>query len=241
MITGTKEVESVETRGETTIRNIAGKVTASHRGGELTLGDLGALKLTANGTDVKLSRVRGDTTIQARAGEIVAERTRGGGRYRGQQHRHHRPGARGLEGSGPCHGYQWLGPDSRRAHRYPRRRPQRRGDRRRRAACAGRGLQRGGESIELTAPPRRLPARCGLHRRRPDHGARVLASGHDRGQRTACLRSRQRRRPDHHAALDPGRDRGPRRWRPGARRRPAPPRPPRPPSAPKLERKLEPR
>ena len=77
IISGTKEVETVDSRGEATIRNIAGKVTVSHRGGELTLGDLGALKLTANGTDVKLSRVRGDATIQARGGEVVASELEG--------------------------------------------------------------------------------------------------------------------------------------------------------------------
>ena len=76
-VTGVKEVESVESRGEATIRNVAGRATLSHRSGELTLADLGALKLTTNGTDVKLSRVRGDATIQARAGEIVASELEG--------------------------------------------------------------------------------------------------------------------------------------------------------------------
>ena len=77
IVTGTREVETVDSRGEATIRNIAGKVTASHRGGELTLGDLGALKLTVNGTEVKLSRVRGDATIQAQRGEVTASELEG--------------------------------------------------------------------------------------------------------------------------------------------------------------------
>jgi DUF4097 and DUF4098 domain-containing protein YvlB len=76
-VTGTKEVEIVDSRGEAVIRDISGRVTVSHRSGELTLGDLGALKLTTNGTDVKLSRIRGDTTIQTRGGDLVGSELEG--------------------------------------------------------------------------------------------------------------------------------------------------------------------
>ena len=118
----TKEVESVESRGEATIRNIAGKVDRVAPRRRATLGDIGALKLTANGTDVKLSRVRGDATIQARAGEIDASELEGAVDIEGNNTDITVEGARGIQGSGPCHRHQRLGADSRRAHRDARRR-----------------------------------------------------------------------------------------------------------------------
>jgi DUF4097 and DUF4098 domain-containing protein YvlB len=76
-ISGAKEVEVAESRGEAVIRDIAGRVTVSQRSGELTLGDLGALKLTTTGTEVKLARIRGDSTIQTRGGELIGSELEG--------------------------------------------------------------------------------------------------------------------------------------------------------------------
>jgi hypothetical protein len=66
----TRDVELVDSRGNATVRDVAGRAAISHRGGDLTLTDLAALKLTARGTDVRLARVRGDVTVQSQGGEV---------------------------------------------------------------------------------------------------------------------------------------------------------------------------
>jgi hypothetical protein len=66
----TGDVELVDSRGEAKIRGVTGRVTASHRGGEIDVADVTALKLTARGSDVRIARISGDVTIQSQAGEI---------------------------------------------------------------------------------------------------------------------------------------------------------------------------
>jgi hypothetical protein len=66
----TGDVELADSRGDTKIRGLTGRLTGSHRGGDLDIADVPALKLTVRGTDVRIARVRGDVTVQAHAGEI---------------------------------------------------------------------------------------------------------------------------------------------------------------------------
>ena len=68
----TGDVEVVDSRGDATIRDVSGRISVSHRGGDLNIADVGAVKLNVRGTDVRLARVRGDVTAQAQAGQINA-------------------------------------------------------------------------------------------------------------------------------------------------------------------------
>jgi len=241
IVTGTREVESVETRGEATIRNIAGKVTASHRGGDLTLGDLGALKLTANGTDVKLSRVRGDATIQARAGEIVASELEGAVDIEGNNTDITVQAAESSKA--PVHVTATNGSVRVRGARTDTRVDARNSevivDVAQPAPVAV--YSEGGESIELTGPRGgfRLDAvsTAGGQITAPASWPAVKTEGNEQhasgsvngGGPTITLRSTQ----GEIVVRDAG--------DPMPAEAPAKPRPPRPPSAPKLERKLEPR
>lgn len=76
-ITKTAGVELLETRGDTTLREVAGQVSGSHRNGDLTLADIAALKINVRSTDLRLSRVRGDVSIQAQNGEVNASELEG--------------------------------------------------------------------------------------------------------------------------------------------------------------------
>ena len=57
-------------RGETILRQIPGRVTIAHRGGKLTIADVGPLRLTARGSTVELSRVNGEATLQLQSGDV---------------------------------------------------------------------------------------------------------------------------------------------------------------------------
>jgi hypothetical protein len=69
-IAGTSGVELESARGETIIKQIAGRVGATHRGGEFTIEDVGSVRLNTRGSDVRLARVRGETNLQLQAGEL---------------------------------------------------------------------------------------------------------------------------------------------------------------------------
>ena len=69
-ISGVAAVEAGELRGETTIRQVPGRVTATHRSGDLVIEDVGQLKLTLRGSDARLERVRGDIMLQMQSGEL---------------------------------------------------------------------------------------------------------------------------------------------------------------------------
>jgi hypothetical protein len=66
----TRDVELVDSRGDATVRDVSGRAAISHRGGDLNVTDVAALKLTARGTDVRFARVRGDITVQSQGGEV---------------------------------------------------------------------------------------------------------------------------------------------------------------------------
>jgi hypothetical protein len=66
------------TRGETTLRKIPGRVEISHRGGEVEIEDVGALEFTGRSGTLKVTGVRGDTTIKMeQGGEVTASRLAG--------------------------------------------------------------------------------------------------------------------------------------------------------------------
>jgi hypothetical protein len=71
-VSGVAAVEAAQAQGETTLRDIAGRVTASHRGGRLTVERVGSLKLTARGSTASLAAIRGDAEISTQGGELTA-------------------------------------------------------------------------------------------------------------------------------------------------------------------------
>jgi hypothetical protein len=71
-VTSVAGVELSSARGETRIRHISGKVTGTHRGGELSIADSRSVKLTTMGTDVQLDRIADGTTLNLRSGEVRA-------------------------------------------------------------------------------------------------------------------------------------------------------------------------
>lgn len=72
-VTGVAELELESARGETLVTQIAGRVSVEHRGGDLTVEDAGSVRLTTRGSELRLARVRGETTLQVQAGEVRAE------------------------------------------------------------------------------------------------------------------------------------------------------------------------
>jgi hypothetical protein len=240
MVEGAKEVEITESRGEATVRNVAGKVTLSHRGGELTIADIGALKLTANGTDVKLSRVRGDSTVQARSGEVHASELEGAVDIEGNNTE---VTIERLEGAkAPVHVTATNGTVRIRGARTDTRVDARNAEVilevARPAPIAV--YSEGGASIELTAPRGgfqldavstggQISAPASLPAVKTEGGEQHAAGAVNGGGPTITLRSTGGEIVVRSADDAPSAE------------APAPPQPPRPPSAPKLERKLVPR
>ena len=71
-VSGVAGVEMLGSRGEATIKKVSGRVQMNHRGGSVEIADAEAVKLVARGTDIKLSGVRGDTSIQLEGGGELA-------------------------------------------------------------------------------------------------------------------------------------------------------------------------
>jgi hypothetical protein len=69
-VTGARGVELESARGDVTIKQIAGAVTVTHRGGDLTIEDAGAVRLNTRGSDVRLTRVTGEAHLVLQAGEL---------------------------------------------------------------------------------------------------------------------------------------------------------------------------
>jgi hypothetical protein len=64
-------VDIAMSRSATTIRNVAGRVTIVHRGAELTIEDIGSLRLTtASGAEVTATKIRGETNLSLSGGEF---------------------------------------------------------------------------------------------------------------------------------------------------------------------------
>ena len=74
--TGRLEVSNVASvqhdmaRGEVTVQKIPGRVNVTHRGGKLTVEDVGPVKLNTRGSDVELSQVKGETVLQVQSGDV---------------------------------------------------------------------------------------------------------------------------------------------------------------------------
>ena len=61
-------------RGSSTIERIAGNVTVAQRGSEVTISDVGSLKLSMfSGAEAKVAKVRGDAVFSLQGGELRAQ------------------------------------------------------------------------------------------------------------------------------------------------------------------------
>lgn len=69
-ISGVAAVELLNARGESRVTNVSGRVTAMQTGGELRVTDAGSLKLTTRGSDATLERIRGESVLSFRQGEV---------------------------------------------------------------------------------------------------------------------------------------------------------------------------
>ena len=69
-ISSVASVELVEARGQANLTGISGRVTATHRGGELTIQGVPAVKLSTRGSTVSLKDVTGEAVMQLQAGEF---------------------------------------------------------------------------------------------------------------------------------------------------------------------------
>jgi hypothetical protein len=71
-------LEAENVAGETAIRQIAGRAVITNRGGRILIEDTAALKLTARGSEVSVTSVRGDTSIvMEQGGELKASKLAG--------------------------------------------------------------------------------------------------------------------------------------------------------------------
>jgi hypothetical protein len=64
-------------RGETTVKNVAGRVNLTHRAGRVAIEQASAVKLTGRGSDATVSNVRGDASFSMHSGELNATLIRG--------------------------------------------------------------------------------------------------------------------------------------------------------------------
>lgn len=61
-------------RGRTTVQRVSGEVTLTQRGSQITVTDVGSLRLTTmSGADARIAQVRGDSTFSLQTGELIAE------------------------------------------------------------------------------------------------------------------------------------------------------------------------
>lgn len=71
-VTGVQGVEVELARGETTVRQIAGRVGIAHRGGKLIVEDVGSVRVDTRGSEVRLARVAGETVLEIQSGDVRA-------------------------------------------------------------------------------------------------------------------------------------------------------------------------
>ena len=64
-------------RGETTVKNITGKVDITHRAGRVTIEQVWGLKLTGRGSDLTVANVRGDASFSLQSGQLRASFIKG--------------------------------------------------------------------------------------------------------------------------------------------------------------------
>ncbi|MGH7803524.1 MAG: hypothetical protein ACREQJ_04195, partial [Candidatus Binatia bacterium] len=61
-----------DVRGETSLKNIAGRTTLTHRAGNVLIENVAALKLTGRGSDATVTNVRGEASFSMQSGELSA-------------------------------------------------------------------------------------------------------------------------------------------------------------------------
>jgi hypothetical protein len=76
-VSGVAGVELASTRGEARIKNIKGKITGTHRGGELIVADIGSIDVTTMGAEVQVERVQGALALNLRGGQLRASEPHG--------------------------------------------------------------------------------------------------------------------------------------------------------------------
>jgi hypothetical protein len=66
----TASLELLETRGETVVKDVRGRVSGTHRGGDLTIAGASAVTLAARGSDVHVTGVTGDVAFDGQGGSL---------------------------------------------------------------------------------------------------------------------------------------------------------------------------
>jgi hypothetical protein len=80
---GVMKISNVESvaigtaRGNTELTGIKGHVAVTQRGSQITIQNVGSIRLQAFSAEVKLAHVRGDATLNVQGGEFVAEQLHG--------------------------------------------------------------------------------------------------------------------------------------------------------------------
>lgn len=70
-ISNVAAVETMQSRGTTTIKNVAGRVSIDHRGGPMTIEQIEALRFSGRNTELKVIGVRTDASIRLEGGELA--------------------------------------------------------------------------------------------------------------------------------------------------------------------------
>ena len=71
IVSGVSAVEAT-LRGDTSLENITGRITLTHRAGDIQIDGAAALKLNARGSDAKITNVRGDASLSLVNGSVGA-------------------------------------------------------------------------------------------------------------------------------------------------------------------------
>ena len=69
-ITHVSALELAGSRGTVAVRDVSGLVSGGHRGGEVHVSNAGSVKLSTNGTDMRLEQIRGEVSLTMRGGEL---------------------------------------------------------------------------------------------------------------------------------------------------------------------------
>ena len=70
-VTGVASIEA-DVRGESSLRNITGRATLTHRAGNVLIDNVAALKLNCRGSDATVTNVRGEASFTLQSGELNA-------------------------------------------------------------------------------------------------------------------------------------------------------------------------
>lgn len=70
-VTNVASIEA-DVRGESSLKNIAGRATLTHRAGDVLVENVASLKLNGRGSDATVTNVRGDASFSMQSGELNA-------------------------------------------------------------------------------------------------------------------------------------------------------------------------